>query len=159
MFKRKIIVASIGFVFLFVKNMLDNPPHFLSSLVKFGFFAAMLALIAQFFFKRTPEQKNNASDVPVSDVPAAGIPAAGHTERLNLADYHLTKTEEYYIYAIVEKIPYKVIARNVAKSESTVKREMLLLFKRFGFQTHTNFYNHLKNIIIDYSQFTPPQPS
>ncbi|MDR0539538.1 MAG: hypothetical protein LBG74_03420 [Spirochaetaceae bacterium] len=124
----------------------------------------MLALIAQFFFKRTPEQKNNASDLPAAgipavDVPASDVPAAEHTERLNLADYHLAKTEEYYIYAIVEKIPYKAIARNVAKSESTVKREMLLLFKRFGFQTHTNFYNHLKNIIIDYSQFTPPQPS
>ncbi|MDR0539539.1 MAG: hypothetical protein LBG74_03425 [Spirochaetaceae bacterium] len=28
MFKRKIIVASIGFVFLFVKNMLDTPRIF-----------------------------------------------------------------------------------------------------------------------------------
>jgi DNA-binding CsgD family transcriptional regulator len=144
MFKRRITAVTIIFIFIFTKNLSYNVPYFVSEITKFALFCAMFALAAQFIIKKQQEQKSDDAEIP-----------SPHTEPINLANYELTQNQEYYVYAILEKIPYKTIAKELCKSESSIKRDMLILFELFGVKTHKQLYELIKTSGVMYSKFTP----
>ncbi|GHT51077.1 hypothetical protein FACS1894102_6920 [Spirochaetia bacterium] len=64
---------------------------------------------------------------------------AGDYDKINLADYNLSENDLTLAKSIMQDKPYKWIANRLNVSESTVKREIHVLYKKFGVSRKKEF--------------------